>query len=396
MKPPAELLQSARGRGATITDGAGRSCLDFDLHGGLALDGHRAFAGAGEIPEREPLSPERIETLQKTAMARFRSAGACRFHPSRHRAIESVCEKARIATGRGEVLRFRGSRHGFFDEPALAAAGAVRRTIAFAAPRPDARGQRFFKFNEIATIENYIESNAGSVAAVLVDPLPVTMSLVIPGPGFLQRLQTVCTKNGVITIADEGNTGFRFGPAGAARRLGFEPDITIYGEGATAGLPMGVAVIHNENLVDDGVATVAPGSASPAGLLAFAAALESSASPDHPRKIDTLGAQLARGLELAAAGLEPPPEIVRFGSCVSLVFARAGIIDPALAARYDAERHAAWRAAMAMRAVHIPEHPWSPLFVGNCHVRDDVDYCISAAHDAFSEMEVDSKSDADT
>ena len=54
------------------------------------------------------------------------------------------------------------------------------------------------------------------VAALLVEPYPANMGLVLPEPGFLELLRELTTEHGALLVFDEVITGFRV--SAAARR----------------------------------------------------------------------------------------------------------------------------------------------------------------------------------
>ena len=58
-----------------------------------------------------------------------------------------------------------------------------------------------------------------------------------PVPGMIGTIRELCDREGMLMIADETITGFRFGPGGAQKHLGFTPDLTILGKAIGGGVP---------------------------------------------------------------------------------------------------------------------------------------------------------------
>jgi adenosylmethionine-8-amino-7-oxononanoate aminotransferase len=90
-----------------------------------------------------------------------------------------------------------------------------------------------------------IETHAGSLAAVVVEPLVQGAAGIRTHPaGEFRRLQQACDATGVLLICDEVATGFgRTGTLFASEVCALEPDLMALGKGLTGGyLPMAVTV----------------------------------------------------------------------------------------------------------------------------------------------------------
>src|SRR5438132_181482 len=83
--------------------------------------------------------------------------------------------------------------------------------------------------------------DASTIAAVIVEPMAGSTSVLIPPKGYLQRLRELTRKHGILLILDEVITGFgRLGHAFAAERYGVVPDMITFAKGVTSGsVPMG-------------------------------------------------------------------------------------------------------------------------------------------------------------
>jgi glutamate-1-semialdehyde 2,1-aminomutase len=73
---------------------------------------------------------------------------------------------------------------------------------------------------------------------VIVDPLPMGLSLIPPRPGFLQRLREVTREHGILLVADEVLT-FRLGYHGALHEHGLRADLVCLGKIIGGGFPVG-------------------------------------------------------------------------------------------------------------------------------------------------------------
>ncbi len=80
-----------------------------------------------------------------------------------------------------------------------------------------------------------------TVAAVLVESVVGSNGLIVPPDGYMRRLREICTKNGVLLIADEVMSGFgRTGKWFAIEHWQVVPDIITMAKGLTSGyVPLG-------------------------------------------------------------------------------------------------------------------------------------------------------------
>ena len=91
---------------------------------------------------------------------------------------------------------------------------------------------------------------SGAVAAVLFEPVLGEGGFVVPPAEALRTIAEICRRHGVLTIADEVQTGFcRTGPLFACERLGLEPDLIVAAKSLAGGLPIG-AVTGRAEIMD--------------------------------------------------------------------------------------------------------------------------------------------------
>ena len=85
----------------------------------------------------------------------------------------------------------------------------------------------------------------GSVAAVIAEPVLGTGGIVLPPPGYFERLQEICAAHGILLILDEVITGFgRTGTWWGMEQWDIRPDLLSFAKGLTSGyLPLGGVAI---------------------------------------------------------------------------------------------------------------------------------------------------------
>ena len=83
-----------------------------------------------------------------------------------------------------------------------------------------------------------IEANRETLAALIFDPLPASLGLVAPKPGFIETLRDVTRANGVLLIADEV-VSFRLSYRGGCAEFGIKPDLVTLAKIIGGGFPVG-------------------------------------------------------------------------------------------------------------------------------------------------------------
>jgi taurine--2-oxoglutarate transaminase len=86
-----------------------------------------------------------------------------------------------------------------------------------------------------------------TVAAVLLETVVGTNGILVPPPGYLAGVRSLCDQYGVVMIADEVMAGFaRCGEWFAVDRWGVTPDLITFAKGVNSGyLPLGGVVISD-------------------------------------------------------------------------------------------------------------------------------------------------------
>jgi 4-aminobutyrate aminotransferase len=84
---------------------------------------------------------------------------------------------------------------------------------------------------------------ASEVAAILIEPIQGEGGYLVPPPGFLAGLRSLCDRHGIFLIFDEVQSGIgRTGKMFAAQHFDVVPDIMSLAKGLGSGLPIGMVV----------------------------------------------------------------------------------------------------------------------------------------------------------
>src|SRR5262249_6518207 len=87
---------------------------------------------------------------------------------------------------------------------------------------------------------------AGSVAAVILEPVPGANGVLVPPPEYWPLVRQACDADGALLIADEGLTGFgRTGKPFGFQHWDVVPDMITVAKGLASGyVPMGAVLVH--------------------------------------------------------------------------------------------------------------------------------------------------------
>lgn len=177
------------------------------------------------------LIKSKIPTME---MTRLTSSGT--------EATMSAIRLARAFTKRDKIIKFEGCYHGHVDH-LLVKAGSGLTT--FGSPSSPGVPKDFTKhtliseFNNFEKLERIFKKNKNKVAAIILEPVPANMGVIIPENKFLKKVIELAHANKSLVIFDEVISGFRLSIGGAQKYYNLKPDITCIGKIIGGGFPIG-------------------------------------------------------------------------------------------------------------------------------------------------------------
>jgi 4-aminobutyrate aminotransferase len=189
--------------------------------------------------------------------------------------VEAAIKLARHATGRQYIVGFLGGFHGRTYGSVSLTASKAKYHARFGPLLPGVYHAPFGKVADLAWFDEVLFNHlvpANEVAAVIVEPIQGEGGYLVPEDGFLEGLRELCTKHGILLVADEIQSGAgRTGKMWAVEHWGVEPDILLVAKGIASGMPLGALVARAEIMESWGVG--AHGSTYGGNPVACAAAL---------------------------------------------------------------------------------------------------------------------------
>jgi 4-aminobutyrate aminotransferase/(S)-3-amino-2-methylpropionate transaminase len=252
-------------RGSTVTDVDGNTYIDFIGGIGVNALGHShpvyvkaiqaqvARASVGSFT-----STARVELLERLARhAPAPGVDRLQLYSGGAEAVESALRLAKCHTGKHEFVSFWGGFHGktmgalsINGSPLKEKLGPMlpgNHVVPYADPyrHPIAEGASGVACVEMAR-KQLRAASAGSIAAIVVEPMQGTAGNVIPPSDFLPAVAALAKELDALLIVDEMITGFgRTGRYWGAEHTGVRPDIVTLGKAFGGGFPVsGLLTTH--------------------------------------------------------------------------------------------------------------------------------------------------------
>ncbi|HUN11959.1 MAG TPA: 4-aminobutyrate--2-oxoglutarate transaminase [Rhabdaerophilum sp.] len=266
----AHPVMAARAENSEIWDVEGKHYVDFG--GGIAVvnTGHRhpavmaAVAAqlekfthvAFQVTAYEPY----IELCEKlNALAPFKEPAKTILFTTGAEATENAVKIARAATGRTGVIAFTGAFHGRTMLTMAMTGKVLPYKRAFGPLPPDVFHVPFPNEAQGVSVEDSLKAldflfkadiGPDRVAAIIVEPVQGEGGFhPVPKPLFV-ALREICTRHGILLIADEVQSGFaRTGKMFAIEHSRVEPDLVTIAKSMGGGFPIS-GVIGRADIMD--------------------------------------------------------------------------------------------------------------------------------------------------
>ena len=380
-----------KGEGAYITDVDDNQYVDFVGSYGPLILGHNdpdvkeATIKAIENGTTFGASTENEIILAGLVKEAFPGIDKVRFVNSGTEAVMSAVRLARAFTKKNKIIKFAGCYHGHSDF-LLAQAGSGLLTLSLpgsaGVPENVVADTIIAPYNDFEAVAQALQKYKNEIAAVLVEPVPGNMGLVLPENYFLQKLRELTSSENVLLICDEVMSGFRESFGGAQHYYKIKPDITCLGKIIGGGMPVGAYGARAE--IMDMVAPLGPVyqagtlSGNPIAMAAGIATLTKLKDASIYKHINNLTGQLANGMRRIANEHHVKMQVTVFGSMITPFFNEHRVTDYTTALKSDTEKFAQFFWTMIHNGIYPPPSQFETWFVSAKHSEKEVEITLEA------------------
>ena len=314
-------IYAQRAKGSRFVDVDENEYIDWMSAVGAIILGHADEVVDGAVKEQidrgslfsanNPLELELAEELNAT----IPSSEMVRYAKGGGDACAVAVRIARGVTGRDKILIC--GYHGWHDwyQAANYEADPESGEFPFAGIEPIGVPKALagtvipFVYGDLEMLAALLDEHASEVAAIMMEPARSEL----PAPGYLETVQEIAAKHGVVLIFDEVSCGWRLEIGGVQEAVGVTPDMTVVAKAMSNGYPMG-AVVGSRAVMEPAKRMFISSSywSDNVGLAASVATIRELKRRNSPERFKEIGESLRSALNaaIADAGLE--------GACTGL------------------------------------------------------------------------------
>ena len=379
-------------KGAYLYDEDGNRLIDYINSWGPMILGHAHPSVVDAVIEKARKGtsfgmPTEIETkIAELAVSMVPNIDKIRFVNSGTEACMSAVRLARGFTGKDKIIKFAGCYHGHSDSFLIQAGSGA---VTFGSPNSPgvtqgtAKDTLLARYNDLANVEEIINSNKGEIACIIIEPVAGNMGCIPPIKGFLEGLRQLCDQHEILLVFDEVMTGFRLAKGGVQELFGIAADIVTFGKVIGGGLPVGAFAAREE--IMNYLAPIGPVyqagtlSGNPLAMAAgFAMLTELNDHPEIFSSIHKKTEYLHQGMDKVLQESGITYTINRQGSMISVHFAEDKVIDFESAAKGNNDTFKKFFHGMLDNGIYIAPSAFETWFITEALTYNDLDETIAA------------------
>ncbi len=384
------FIKSAQG--AYLYDEDGNEFIELINSWGPMILGHANEKVIGAVNEalKSSLSfgaPTKKEVdIAELITEMFPSIEKVRMVNSGTEATMSAIRLARGFTGRDKVIKFEGCYHGHGDSFLIAAGSGA---ITMGTPdspgvtKGTAKDTLLAKYNDLESVERLVQTNKGDIAALIIEPVAGNMGCVLPENDFLQKLRSLCSKEGIVLIFDEVMTGFRLARGGAQEVFNVQADLTTLGKIIGGGMPVGAYGGKKEimEFVSPSGPVYQAGTLS-GNPIAMAAGFETLnqlySDPTIYEELNKATSKLVAGIRNNFSKIGKNYTINHIGSMFSLFFTESPVSDFDSAKQSDTSLFGKYFNRMLENGIYLAPSQFEALFISVSIDQNHIDKIVEA------------------
>ncbi|HSL10157.1 MAG TPA: aspartate aminotransferase family protein [Actinomycetota bacterium] len=309
---PPHPIYVSHGKGSRVWDIDGNEYVDYHNGYGVMVMGHAHPKIVEAVQRRVELGthfaqPTEDALIVAEQLSERTGLPYWRFGNSGTEATLDAVRIMRGSTGRDLIVKVEGTYHGHHDAlmvsvfPAEADAGPRDHPNSVPQSKGLIRGAVEtvvnVPFNDADALERVFAEHPGEIAGMIIEPVMTNCGVVLPDPGYLQRLKDICHANGALFAYDEVKTGFTTAWGGAIEAFGVQPDLVAYAKALGGGLPCGaIGGTHEamQPVIDGEIEQVGTFNGNPLTMAAAKVNLTEVLTKDAYARLDELNTILHR------------------------------------------------------------------------------------------------------
>jgi glutamate-1-semialdehyde 2,1-aminomutase len=245
-------------------------------------------------------------------------------------------------------------------------------------------------FNDLEAFEKTMNRWGPEMAAVIVEPVPGNMGVVVPDQAFLLGLREITQRHGTLLIFDEVISGFRVRSGGAQALYGVMPDLTCLGKIIGGGLPVGAyggkRSIMARMAPEGEIYQAGTLSGNPLAMAAGLATLKALQQEGVYEALEEKSEKLFSGLQEAGRQAGFDTVVNRVGSMGSLFFSKEPVGDFSSVKRSDAQRFADFYSGMLEQGIYLAPSAFETWFVSTAHDEESIEKTIDCAAKSLNSL----------
>ncbi|MBP9838028.1 MAG: glutamate-1-semialdehyde 2,1-aminomutase [Proteobacteria bacterium] len=391
-----------KAEGAYIFDADGNKYVDYVGSWGPMILGHNhplLIAAITKALERGTSfgAPTDLEVeFAELLTSSIKGLEQIRFVNSGTEATMSAIRLARAFTKKDYIIKFNGCYHGHSDSLLVkAGSGVATCGIAGSPGIPDAVSANTLsiEFNDLELLKQTIERiSAEKIAAIIIEPIPGNMGLVLPEKGYLEGVRDICNKQGIVLIFDEVMSGFRVAFGGAQERFGVTADLVTYGKIIGGGLPVGAFGGRRDimQLLAPAGAVYQAGtlSGNPLAMSAGLAVINYLKNNNVYPQLEEHSQYWRDGLRKVALELGVSLQVNNCGSMLGLFFSESPVNSFAAALNCNIELFKKFFHKMLEKGVYLAPSAFEAGFLSLAHKREVIDYTLDAMSEVLTTIKI--------
>ncbi|MEO8772468.1 MAG: glutamate-1-semialdehyde 2,1-aminomutase [Ferruginibacter sp.] len=380
-----------KAKGAYLYDVDGNQYIDYIASWGPMILGHAHKPVIKAIRKYASYStsfgaPTKLEIeMAELITSMVPHVDLIRMVSSGTEACMSAVRLARGYTGKNKIIKFEGNYHGHADAFLVKAGSGVATFNIQTVPGVTAgvsNDTLTAAYNDLEAVKTLVAENKNEIAAIIIEPVAGNMGCILPAPGFLEGLRTICDEENIIFIFDEVMTGFRLSAGGAQQTLGIKADLVTYGKVIGGGMPVGAFGGKREIMEHiaplGNVYQAGTLSGNPIAMIAgYTMLKELKNNPSIYKELEQKTIYLRDGMKKVFESSGKKYVINQLGSMISLHFSEQPITDFASASKADIPLFNKLFHYMLDHGVYLPPSAYESWFLNNALSYDDLDKTIN-------------------